>query len=581
MIRKNLAAFLLLLLVATSMLLRSEATAAKQRQNIDQRITYLDLFAREVYWSGLKRQPHFYLEYIGAPSEFSESLKNYFERHKIRGKGVRVTITPDWVARNKILYPNLIFVSSKAMKHMEEICKFFENYPVLIVSEESYRENGWMISLNPKKSADGDLKQWSYNIDIANIKAFAGLSVSSRLIPRAQQIAAQNQQDKLPILTQEKKLEQEYATILQKQKITIAEREATILCMRDTISQQRITIDSLRTYNMSLARQSLLSIARKGLLWSHTPIAATSSHTVSEYTAHANTAPWRSDTMGLVIFSLLGLLSVSSVLLSSIVGWGGSSSTTKKIADTTLATMGVATFTEKRKHEKTMQESFLGNVSHELRTPLNAIVGLSQYVAATQNIDEEVRESLEVINSNAHGLMQMMNNILTLAMIQRNELKLNRKKINLPSFLLAIYENMSQRLQDKKREQECILLHSIRNAGDKPIYADEEKLRTVFELLISQKMLDNQFALCEFGAIERANKDCILYVRATNTFEKQDLKENSFSFQEKYLYKQNAQQDDITLNTVASLLSLMEADLYVNICQFEQMYYFCIVRENN
>ena len=581
MIRKNLAVFLLLLLVTTSILLRSEVIVAKQRQNIDQRITYLDLFAREVYWSGLKRQPHFYLEYIGAPSEFSESLKNYFERHKIRGKGVRVTITPDWVARNKILYPNLIFVSSKAMKHMEEICKFFENYPVLIVTEESYRENGWMIALNPKKSADGEVKQWSYNIDIANIKAFAGLSVSSRLIPRAQQIAAQNQQDKLPLLTQEKKLEQEYTTILQRQKITIAEREATILCMRDTISQQRITIDSLRTYNMSLARQSLLSIARKGLLWSHTPIASTSSQSVSEYTAHANTAPWRSDTMGLVIFSLLGLLSVSSVLLSSIVGWGGSTSTTKKIADTTLATMGVAAFAEKRKHEKTMQESFLGNVSHELRTPLNAIVGLSQYVAATQNIDEEVRESLEVINSNAHGLMQMMNNILTLAMIQRNELKLNRKKINLPSFLLAIYENMSQRLQDKKREQECILLHSIRNAGDKPIYADEEKLRTVFELLISQKMLDNQFALCEFGAIERANKDCILYVRATNTFEKQDLKENSFSFQEKYLYKQNAQQDDITLNTVASLLSLMEADLYVNICQFEQMYYFCIVRENN
>ena len=127
------------------------AAMGQKRTQPDQRLEHVAMLAREVYWPNLKRQPQFFIEYVGTPSDFSDKFTQYFQKHKVRGKSVQVTLTTNWESRNKILYPNLIFVSSSAMVYMPKISKFFENYPVLIVSEQPYFGKGWMAALMPQE----------------------------------------------------------------------------------------------------------------------------------------------------------------------------------------------------------------------------------------------------------------------------------------------------------------------------------------------------------------------------------------------------------------------------------------------
>lgn len=575
----NWLSLVLLLLVVVS--LRTTVWGQKQAQ-IDQRLEHVAMLAKEVYWSNLKRQPQFFVEYVGSPSDFSDKFTQYFQKHKVRGKAVQVTLTTNWESRNKILYPNLLFVSASAMVYMPKITKFFENYPVLIVTEQPYFARGWMAALMPQEmEADGTVREWSYTIDPTNIKTYAGLNVSAKLMPRNKN----TKQDVIlethttiakPSSVQERQID--YVSLLRERNEIIAQREATIVLLEDTIVQQREAIDSL-SYSLNLARYGFWDGIRQGLLWNSWTegVARPAAEVVETSKEQIYTAPWENNAVGLTIFFVLGLVSVSSVLLLTF----GSVVTTPNTGieqNTELVTAGVAaaaTNVEKR----SIEESFLGNVSHELRTPLNAIVGLSQYVATSQNVDAEVRESLEIINSNAHGLMQMMNNILMLAMLQRNEVILNIQTVDLSVLLAGLYGSMNSYIQSLKRNETLVMQHTSHHTGEVFIRCDEEKLRMVFELLLSLSLINTNVRALTFGGVIKSSEECILYVLASDVETEKEIHLSDFSFDNAKMYRKDSANAEISLDTAQGLLSLMGTQLYLAVGGVRQMYYFCVPRQ--
>ena len=73
---------------------------------------------------------------------------------------------------------------------------------------------------------------------------------------------------------------------------------------------------------------------------------------------------------------------------------------------------------EKAEESDRLKSAFLANMSHEIRTPLNAIVGFSGLLAVTENMEDK-EEYINIINSNNDLLLQLINDILDLAKIER------------------------------------------------------------------------------------------------------------------------------------------------------------------
>ncbi len=67
---------------------------------------------------------------------------------------------------------------------------------------------------------------------------------------------------------------------------------------------------------------------------------------------------------------------------------------------------------------------FIASMSHELRTPLNAILGFtSTLLAAPEKLDERTREYLAYIGQGGSDLLEIINEILDLARVERGKLE--------------------------------------------------------------------------------------------------------------------------------------------------------------
>jgi len=126
---------------------------------------------------------------------------------------------------------------------------------------------------------------------------------------------------------------------------------------------------------------------------------------------------------------------------------------------------------------------FLANTSHEIRTPLNALMGLTQLLMDSP-VNAEQRSWLELMDSSAHTLLNMLNDVLDLSRIEAGKMDVERVRYELPRTLQevgALYEN-----QARARSVQWTLAV----AGDLPqwVVGDPGRLRQVLGNLLSNAL---------------------------------------------------------------------------------------------
>lgn len=123
-----------------------------------------------------------------------------------------------------------------------------------------------------------------------------------------------------------------------------------------------------------------------------------------------------------------------------------------------------------------MQSEFISQLSHELRTPLTVINGWSETLLADDNMDDETRQGMKIISSEAKRLTEMVMELLDFTRMQDGRVTLTVEQTDIRSVFEDTVYMYSSRLS-----QDGIALEYLENDSDIPeIPCDGKKLRQVF-----------------------------------------------------------------------------------------------------
>lgn len=129
-----------------------------------------------------------------------------------------------------------------------------------------------------------------------------------------------------------------------------------------------------------------------------------------------------------------------------------------------------------------LKTSFLSHVSYELRTPLTTIIGFADLLAepTTGSLNSKQREYLNDIKTSSHVLLNIINDILDLAVIDAGALDLRLSPVDLREVIEAAELGVRERLTRAKVHLD---VHIANDAGT--VMADENRLVQVFYNLLS------------------------------------------------------------------------------------------------
>ncbi|MGM9604529.1 MAG: ATP-binding protein [Faecousia sp.] len=123
-----------------------------------------------------------------------------------------------------------------------------------------------------------------------------------------------------------------------------------------------------------------------------------------------------------------------------------------------------------------MQAEFISQLSHELRTPLTVINGWSETLLADDNMDDETRQGMKIISSEAKRLTEMVMELLDFTRMQDGRMTLTVE----PTDIRGVFEDTVY-MYSSRLAQDGITLQYLENDCDIPeIPCDGKRLRQVF-----------------------------------------------------------------------------------------------------
>lgn len=153
---------------------------------------------------------------------------------------------------------------------------------------------------------------------------------------------------------------------------------------------------------------------------------------------------------------------------------------------------------EKLEEVDISRQEFVSNVSHELKTPLSSIKVLSESLLLQDNVSVDVyREFLQDINSEVDRMTNIINDLLQLVKLDRNQIQLVFKPVNLNDCV----ESILKRLQPLANKKNIHLIYKT----EKDVIADADEMK--LSLAISN-LIDNAIKYTPNNGVVNIDIDC-------------------------------------------------------------------------
>jgi len=136
---------------------------------------------------------------------------------------------------------------------------------------------------------------------------------------------------------------------------------------------------------------------------------------------------------------------------------------------------------EQTKNASNAKSTFISTMSHELRTPLNSIIGATQFLLSYEAMSDTQQDSVATIESSAHYLLGMINEILDIAKIEAGVMEVKKESVAIQELLQNSYTILQPLADDKDLALEL----DLGKLSEKMIETDGHLLQQIVINLLS------------------------------------------------------------------------------------------------
>lgn len=142
---------------------------------------------------------------------------------------------------------------------------------------------------------------------------------------------------------------------------------------------------------------------------------------------------------------------------------------------------------------------FLANMSHEIRTPINTIIGFSELMK-NENLQIQKRNKYsEIIEENSQALLRLIDDIIDVAKIEANELKIRKEACSLGELFSELEMTYSNYLKRKQKRNLELTFQIPEESHHDVIFTDPYRLKQILNNLYLNALKYSESGHIEIG----------------------------------------------------------------------------------
>ena len=206
---------------------------------------------------------------------------------------------------------------------------------------------------------------------------------------------------------------------------------------------------------------------------------------------------------------------------------------------------------------------FLSKIGHEFRTPMNSIIGFSNILAKNDLTTDQKELYLEYINSSSDDLLNLVENMIDLAMLEAGQMELNAVACSVNALFNELYAYFNRQKHILEKHSVALLMSKSVEENDLVIETDTLRLKQVLSNLISNGLKFTDKGVVEFGYEVNEQNQLYFFVKDSGKGVSEDMQNVIFnSFQKENNDSENQRSGvGIGLAIAKEVIKLMGGDI--------------------